>query len=249
MKINIINPTTTEAFATRNLETAQRCAAPGSSILSTTVTSGPASIESHYDEASATIGILEAIAAGEREGHDAYVIACFGDPGYLAARELARGPVIGIAEASFHVASMIATRFSVVTTLARTRIIAEHLLQIHGFEHQCARVRATDLEVLALEETGPAACRNIVDECRRAVDEDDAAAIVLGCAGMADLADHIQQTVGVPVVEGVTAAVKLAEALVGMGLGTSKHGDLAYPLAKAHSGTVAHLTRPNSQAS
>lgn len=242
MRINIINPTTTDAFARRNLDTAQRFASPGTTVISTTVESGPTSIESHYDEASATIGILEEIAKGEAAGHDAYVIACFGDPGYLAAREMAKGPVIGIAEASFHIASMIATRFSVVTTLARTKIIAEHLLQLHGFEHQCVRVRATNLEVLALEETGPEACKNIIDECRMAIEEDEAAAIVLGCAGMADLADHIQQTIGIPVVEGVTAGVKLAEAIVGMGLGTSKHGDLAYPLAKRHSGSVKHLT-------
>lgn len=242
MRINIINPTTTEAFARRNLETAQRFVSPGTTVISTTVASGPVSIESHYDEASATIGILEEIAKGEQAGHDAYVIACFGDPGYLAARELAKGPVIGIAEASFHIASMIATRFSVVTTLSRTRIIAEHLLKIHGFEHQCARVRATDLEVLALEDTGPAACAGIIEECRRAMEEDEAAAIVLGCAGMADLADRIQQAIGIPVVEGVTAAVKLAETIVGMGLGTSKRGDLDYPLPKRHSGTVAHLT-------
>jgi Asp/Glu/hydantoin racemase len=87
-----------------------------------------------------------------------------------------------------------------------------------------------------------AACAGIIDECRRAMDEDEAAAIVLGCAGMADLADRIQQAIGIPVVEGVTAAVKLAETIVGMGLGTSKRGDLDYPLPKRHSGTVAHLT-------
>ena len=242
MKINIINPTTTVAFAEKNLETALRFASLGTEIISTTVASGPQSIESHYDEATATIGILEEIHKGEELGHDAYVIACFGDPGYLAAREAAKGPVVGIAEASFHVASMISTRFSVVTTLARTKIIAEHLLQLHGFEHQCAKVRATDLEVLALEETGPAACTNIIEECQKAINEDEAAAIVLGCAGMADLADHIQQTIGIPVIEGVTSGVKMVEAIVGMGLGTSKHGDLAYPLAKKVSGSVAHLT-------
>ncbi|GAB1364647.1 hypothetical protein MASR1M32_38830 [Rhodobacter sp.] len=103
-------------------------------------------------------------------------------------------------------------------------------------------MRATDLEVLALEDTGPAACAGIIDECRRAMEEDEAAAIVLGCAGMADLADRIQQAIGIPVVEGVAAGVKLAETIVGMGLGTSKRGDLDYPLPKRHSGTVAHLT-------
>ena len=241
MRIAIINPTTTTAFAEKNLAAARRVAAAGTEILSVTVSSGPVSIESHYDEAVSTIGILEEIHNGETAGVDGYVIACFGDPGYLAAREIAAGPVIGIAEAAFHVASIVATRFSVVTTLARTKIICEHLLQVHGFEHQCRRVRASGLEVLALEETGMAAARDIVEECRRAVAEDEAGAIVLGCAGMADLADHIQQEIGVPVIEGVSAATKLAESIVALRLGTSKVGDLAYPLPKKLSGSVKHL--------
>jgi allantoin racemase len=241
MRIQIVNPTTTVAFQEKNLVAAQRVASAGTEILSVSVKSGPPSIESHFDEAVSTIGILEAVREGEAAGVDGHVIACFGDPGYLAAREIARGPVIGIAEAAFHVASIISTRFSVVTTLARTKIICEHLLQIHGFEHQCRKVRASGLEVLELEETGMAACRDIVEECRRAVVEDEVGAIVLGCAGMADLADHIQNEIGVPVVEGVTAATKMIEAIAGLGLGTSKIGDLAYPLPKKLSGSVRHL--------
>ena len=241
MRIAIINPTTTEAFAEKNLAAALRVNAPGTEILSFTVKSGPQSIEGHYDEALSVIGTLEAIRACERDGVDGYVIACFGDPGVLAAREIARGPVIGIAEAAFHVASIIATRFSVVTTLARTKIICEHLLQMQGFDRQCRRVRASGLEVLALEETNSAATAGIVEECRRAIEEDEAGAIVLGCAGMADLADHIERAIGAPVVEGVSAAVKLIESIVALKLCTSKVGDLAYPLPKRTSGSVAHL--------
>jgi allantoin racemase len=241
MRIMIVNPTTTQAFADKNLEAGRRVAAAGTEILSSTVRSGPQSIESHFDEALSVIGILETVRQGEADGVDGYVVACFGDPGVFAAREVANGPLIGIAEAAFHVASIVATRFSVVTTLARTKIICEHLLQIHGFEHQCRRVRASGLEVLALEESGPAACANIVEECRRAVIEDEIGAIVLGCAGMADLADHIQQVVGIPVIEGVAAGTKLVESVIALGLGTSKIGDLAPPLPKRVSGAIEHL--------
>ena len=58
---------------------------------------------------------------------------------------------------------------------------------------------------------------------------------------MADLTGHIAREIGVPVIDGVAAAVKLVEALVGLGLGTSKTGDLAFPLAKPYSGTLSHL--------
>lgn len=239
MRLRIINPNTTTAMTHRIGEAAQRKAAPGTTIVASQPADGPVSIESHFDEAISAVGVLEEVLLGEKEATDAYVIACFGDPGLLAARELTRAPVIGIAEAAFHMASLVSTRFSVVTTLARTGIIAEHLLDQYGFRQHCRRVRAAEIPVLDLEENGALALGRIIDECRNARDEDGIGAIVLGCGGMADLTETVSREVGLPVIEGVTAAVKLAEALVGMGLGTSKHGDLAFPRPKPFSGRFA----------
>ncbi|TFH86048.1 aspartate/glutamate racemase family protein [Billgrantia azerbaijanica] len=236
MRIRVINPNTTSAMTTAIGEAARRIAAPGTEIVATQPDGGPVSIESHFDEAISAVGVVDEILHGERDATDAYVIACFGDPGLLAGRELTRAPVVGIAEAAFHMATLISTRFSIVTTLGRTAIIAEHLLEQYGFRHHCRRVRAAEIPVLDLEENGENAFGRIVDECRRARDEDGIGAIVLGCGGMAKLTDAISEAVGLPVVEGVTAGVKLAEALVGLGLGTSKHGDLAYPRPKAFTG-------------
>lgn len=232
MLIHVINPNTTAAMTATIGEAATRIAASGTQIMTTQPDDGPVSIESHFDEAISAVGVLDQVLAGERKEADAYVIACFGDPGLLAARELTQAPVIGIAEAAFHMATLISTRFSVVTTLGRTGIIAEHLLEQYGFRNHCRRVRAAEIPVLDLEDNAEAALDGIVKECRRARDEDGIGAIVLGCGGMADLTDTISREVGLPVVEGVTAAVKLAEALVSLGLDTSKHGDLAYPRPK-----------------
>ncbi|WP_104204737.1 aspartate/glutamate racemase family protein [Billgrantia saliphila] len=242
MRLRIINPNTTAAMTAKIGEAARRAAAPGTSIQATQPASGPVSIESHFDEAISAVGVLEEVLAGEKEETDAYVIACFGDPGLLAARELTRAPVIGIAEAAFHMASLVSTRFSVVTTLGRTGIIAEHLLEQYGFRHHCRRVRAAEIPVLDLEENSASALGRIIDECRRARDEDGIGSIVLGCGGMADLTEAISREVGLPVIEGVTAAVKLAEALVGLGLGTSKHGDLAFPRPKPFIGRFEAFT-------
>ncbi|MCE8010623.1 aspartate/glutamate racemase family protein [Billgrantia desiderata] len=247
MRLRVINPNTTAAMTRKIGEAAQRIAAPGTTVVATQPADGPVSIESHFDEAISAVGVLEEVLAGEKEGTDAYVIACFGDPGLLAARELTRAPVIGIAEAAFHAASLISTRFSVVTTLSRTGIIAEHLLEQYGFRHHCRRVRAAEIPVLDLEEDGSAALGRIIDECRRARDEDGIGAIVLGCGGMADLTQSISQEVGLPVVEGVTAAVKLAEALVGLGLGTSKHGDLAFPRPKPFTGRFERYSQLSNE--
>ena len=239
MHIRVINPNTTQAMTATIESAAKSVAAPSTRITATQPSSGPVSIESHFDEAVSALGVVEEVLAGEREATDAYIIACFGDPGLYAARELTRAPVIGIAEAAFHIASLISTRFSVVTTLPRTAIIAEHLLDNYGFSHTCRRVRAADIPVLELEDNPDRALELIIEECLRAKREDNIGAIVLGCGGMADLTPQISDAVGLPIVEGVTAAIKLAEAVVGLGLGTSKFGDLAFPLPKPFTGRFA----------
>ena len=242
MHIRVINPNTTQAMTDTIGTAAKAVAASGTRISATQPDSGPVSIESHFDEAVSVLGVLDEVRAGEREGVDAYIIACFGDPGLNAARELTRAPVIGIAEAAFHAATLISTRFSVVTTLPRTTIIAEHLLDSYGMASRCRRVRAADIPVLELEENPDLALERIIEECLKAKQEDGIGAIVLGCGGMAALSPQISAAVGLPVVEGVTAAVKLAEALVGLGLQTSKHGDLDFPLPKPFPGRFAEYS-------
>jgi allantoin racemase len=242
VRLAIINPTTTAAFASKNLEAAERVAAAGTEILSVTVASGPPSIEDHLDEAVAAVAIVEEIQRLEAQAVNAYVIACFGDPGIWAAREITDAPVIGIAEAAFHAVTIVATHFSVVTTLGRTRVMCEHLLHIFGFAHRCRRIRAVEVEVLALEDTGLVTFNAIEEECRKALDEDGSDALVLGCAGMADLSVRLQDRLGVPVIDGVASGVKLVESLVALGYGTSKRGDLAAPLPKTYSGRFAFLS-------
>ena len=241
MRIKVINPNSTASMTAVIAAAARAAASPGTEILAATSPSGPASIEGHYDEAVSVVGLLEEIRSGERDGCDGYVVACFGDPGLLAAREAARGPVLGIAEAAMHAASFLSTGFSVVTTLGRTRIIAEHLLRAYGMEHHCRRVRATELAVLELDDPASDARARILGECRRALDEDGSGAIVLGCAGMADLAADLGRELGVPVIDGVGIAVRFVEALVGLGLRTSKRGDLAAPIAKPFAGAMAGM--------
>ncbi|WP_245807504.1 aspartate/glutamate racemase family protein [Cognaticolwellia beringensis] len=240
MKIHLINPNTTASMTKKIGEAAEQVASSSTKIVATNPTSGPVSIESHFDEAISAVGVLDEIR--RNPDADAYIVACFGDPGLMAARELTQSPVIGIAEAAFHLATLISTRFSIVTTLGRTGIIAEHLLQSYGFSHHCRKIRAAEIPVLDLEDNSELALNKIVEECLLAKAEDDIGAIVLGCGGMADLTDEISKRVGLPVIEGVTAAVKLAESLVSLGLKTSKFGDLAYPLPKHFTGTYEYLS-------
>ncbi len=243
MKIRVINPNTSAAMTEKIGIAARAVAAAGTLIEAVNPSFGAPSIEGHHDDVWAAAGVIEQVQAGEAAfdgaGADAYVIACFGDPGLDAARERARGPVIGIAEAAFHAASLMATGFSVVTTLSRTCVIAEHLLHRYGFERRCRGIHGTDIAVLELEDPASRAFERILSAAEHALMHDRSGAIVLGCAGMTDLCAALQQRLGVPVIDGVGVAVKLAEALVSLGLATSKRGDYAAPLAKTYVGLAA----------
>jgi allantoin racemase len=239
MKIRVINPNTTAAMTAAIGAAARAAASPGTTVEAVQPSFGAPSIEGHHDDVWAAAGVAEQVRLGEQAGAAAYVIACFGDPGLHGARELAAGPVIGIAEAAFHCASMLATGFSVVTTLTRTCVIAEHLVLQYGFERRCRGIHGTDIAVLELDDPKSNAYARIRDSAAAALERDRSGAVVLGCAGMADLCQRLQHDLGVPVIDGVGAAVKLAEALVGLGLGTSKHGDYALPLPKTYAGLAA----------
>lgn len=246
MRIKVINPNTTVSMTETIAAAARAIASGGTEIIAATSRSGAVSIEGHYDEAMSIVGLVDEINEGPPA--DAYIIACFGDPGLLAAREITAAPVLGIAEAAMHAASFVATGFSVVTTLERTRVIAEHLVRNYGMEHHCRRVRATDIPVLELDNPRSNARTMILAECQRAIEEDKSGAIVLGCAGMADLSRFLEDRLQVPVIDGVAAAVKFAEALVGLGLRTSKRGDLAYPLHKRYVGKLSAYAPPDRNA-
>jgi allantoin racemase len=239
MKLLVINPNTSAAMTDGIAEAARAAASAGTEIHAVNPSFGPVSIEGHAEEALAAAGVVEQLRLAPP--HDAVVIACFGDPGLDAARELTAAPVLGIAEAAFHAASMLATGFSVVTTMTRTCVIAEHLLQRYGFERRCRGVHGTDIPVLALEACGPDTVAQIEDAARGALARDRSGAIVLGCAGMAALARTLQQRLGVPVIDGVGVAVRFAESLAALGLGTSRLGDYAAPLPKAYTGWASAL--------
>lgn len=229
MRILVVNPNTTASMTGKIGAAAQRVASPGTEIVAVNPAAGPASIEGFYDEAMSLAGMLDVI--GRTEGYDAVVIACFDDTGLDAARCLTDRPVIGIGEAAYHYASMIANKFSVVTTLGRSVPALEHNLHRYGLMARCARVRSSEVAVLELEHPGSDACARISAEIGRAVAEDRAEAIVLGCAGMADLAESLGQEHGLPVLDGVTCAVGLAESMVRLGIFTSRLGGYSPPPA------------------
>jgi allantoin racemase len=239
MRILVINPNTTSAMTEKIGRAARTAAAIGTDIFAVNPPDGPVSIEGYYDEAFSVPGLLAEIAKGEALGVSAHIIACFDDTGLEAARSLASAPVIGIGEAAFHLASMLGHRFVVVTTLSRSIAAIETNLLKYGLAPRCAKVRACEVPVLALDDPASNASAQISAEIERAKRDDNAEVIVLGCAGMADLAARLSKQHGLPVVDGITSAVKLAEAFGALGLKTSKIRAYAPPLPKTYLGSLA----------
>jgi allantoin racemase len=236
----VINPNTTQAMTDDIARSARAVAGPDTQITAISPKAGPRSIEGFTDEVLAAYHTVEAVAEA-RGKYDGIVIACYGDPAVAACREVADVPVVGIAEASFHMASLVAHRWSVVTVLPRALPLINETLHRAGLQHRCASVRSAPLTVLEIEADLDHAKRLITTEARKAIQEDYAEAILLGCAGMGPLDKVMQEELGVPVFDGTACAVKMLEGLLAYGVTTAKVNAYLRPEAKEVVGIPASL--------
>lgn len=229
MRILVTNCNTTEEMTKEIAAGAWAAASPGTEILARTPRWGPESAEGWLDSYLSAAAVLQLLHE-ETEPFDAVVMAGFGEHGREGARELLSVPVVDITEAGAHLAGLLGRRYGVVTTLDRTRGQIEDSLYTAGVAQHCVAVVGTGLGVLELADAERAASA-FLTAARRARDA-GAEVLVLGCAGMTGLHRRISAELAVPVVDGVAAAVRLAESLVALGLTTSRAGSYAQPLPK-----------------
>ena len=212
----------------RRLEILRSYAAPGTEVDIADVDEGPASIESMYEEYLSVPKTVERMLEAEGDGYDAAVLGCYGDPGLDAMREVTQKMVVvGPGEAGAMAAAMCGERFSIVTVTHSIVNALHHLMEKVGVAKKLASVRAIEVPVLALAEDREATIGKMVEEGRKAVEEDRADTLVLGCMSMGFLgvAEEMSERLGVPVVNPGRTSLKAAEALVGSGL---RHSKLAY---------------------
>lgn len=238
IRILVINGNTMEEMTAGIHREASGAASPGVEVVTVTPEMGPLTIETYYDDYLAIPGILKEILKHE-EGFDAFVIACWGDPGIEAAREITDKPVVGIAEASMYVCNMIAAKWAVATVLHRIKDFVQKTVIKTGFgvgpAERCIGVFTTDLSVADTEHLREAACNTLEDAGRKAMVM-GAEAIALGCAGMSGLDIDLEARLGIPVVDSVRASVQMAESLVRLGKRTSKVNTFKPPEAKVFKG-------------
>lgn len=216
-------------------DSVRSAASPGTEIIELTPNFGADSCEGNFESYLAAITVMDKV-VNYPEPFDAVIQAGHGEHGREGLQELLDVPVVDITEAAASTAQFLGHKYSVVTTLDRTVPLIEDRLKLAGLTDHCASVRASGLGVLELESDPERAVAAIVEQSRQAVEYDKAEVIVLGCGGMAELEAKVAEATGVPIVDGVRAAVTIAESLVRLGLITSKVRTYATPRPKVVTG-------------
>ena len=247
MRILVLNVNTTASMTRSIGDSARSVASPGTEIIELTPDFGADSCEGNFESYLAAIAVMDKV-VNYSEPFDAVIQAGYGEHGREGLQELLDVPVVDITEAAASTAMFLGHKYSVITTLDRAVPLIEDRLKLAGLDARCASVRASGLAVLELEEDPERAVEAIIEQALLAVREDKAEVIVLGCGGMAGLDEEIRKRAGVPVVDGVAAAVTIAEALVRLQLSTSKVRTYATPRPKTVIGwplvaDPAHATR------
>ena len=232
MRIFVINPNTSGSMTHHIRRELEKIKRPDTELTVVNPEHGPVSIESAYDEALAGPPTLKEVHRANKEGYDAIILACFSDPALDAAKEISGIPVIGIEEATFHLAAMLGHKFS-ITTGFRNRVPTRDLhVRLRGVESAYASTLVLNMSVLEMDAHPERAKARILELSRRAVENDGAEVIILGCAGLAGYSEDIERELGVVVLDPTSVALKIAESIVDLGLGHSKVGRFARPRLK-----------------
>jgi len=230
VKLRIVTPITTPGFTT--IDDFQAVVRSDTELSHVQIDRGPASIECAFDEALSIPDTIAKIAEAERDGVDGVVINCMGDPGMHSGREVVSIPVIGPCEATMHLAAMLGHSFSVITVLDTLRSQFENQAKVYGVRDKLASVRSVDIPVLDLDVDRGRMVNALVEQAILAIEQDGADVLIFGCTGMLGAAEQVEQGLaargydGVPVIDSMVAAIKLAEAMIDAGL---RHSKRTYP--------------------
>jgi allantoin racemase len=242
MKLLIINPNISDSVTALIEAEAQRSADPGTELTVLTAPFGVAYIETRFE---AMIGAYAtAQLAGEHfERHDAVIVAAFGDPGLAALREVLPIPVTGMTEAALATAHLLGHRISIIAISQRIQAWYREVVEGYGFGGRLASIRALDRPLSGVGQVQQEHGAALKALAERAVDEDGADVIVLAGAPLAGLARTLQGQLPVPVVDGVSSAVRHAQTLVALQPGSHLRGSFAPPPAKPHQGLPDPIAR------
>jgi Asp/Glu/hydantoin racemase len=242
MRLLLINPNISAGITDIMAAEARRSASPTTEIATATARFGALYIENRVEAAVAAHAVLEVLAEHGPDAEGA-IVAAFGDPGLAAARELSDIPVVGLCESALLMAHPLGRRCSIVCLTRRLRTWYMESAAEHGLAGRLASVRALDVPIADIVSAKDDLRERLVEECLRAVEEDEAEVIILGGGPLAGLAREAADRIPVPTLDGVSCAVRLAEALVALGPRPPRRGSFARPPSKPARGLSPALAR------
>jgi len=223
MRIKVIVPVSIDLWNEMVMETYEAYKDPNTEIDIVNIEKGPESIEQIYDETWAGLPTLLEAEKAEKEGYDAVIDYCFGDPALVSIKEALSIPVSGLTETSIHLASLLGRNFSIIgvggkgaNNLMRDKVI------YYGLGHKLASVRVTDIKVLDIKKDFEKLINALMEEGKKAIEEDGADVLVLGCGCLMNITEILKEKLNVPVVDPALVALKIAEDLVKLKLAHSK---------------------------
>jgi allantoin racemase len=242
MKLLLINPNTSDSVSALIRSEAQLSAAPGTEIEVLTAPFGVAYIETRFE---ALIGAYAAaqLAAEHHLQHDAVIVAAFGDPGLSGLREVLPCPVTGLTEAALASACLLGNRISIIAISQRIQAWYREVVNAYGLGSRLASIRALDKPLASIGQVQDEHAQALKALAERAVDEDGADVIVLAGAPLAGLARSLRGQLPVPVVDGVSSAVRHAETLIALQPGLARRGSFSPPPIKPNQGLPPAISR------
>jgi allantoin racemase len=230
MKLMIVNPNSSDTVTGAIMESARRAASPGTELIGVTTKGGTRNIDSAFgDYLSGSYAIRTCLEAVPLHAPDALVLAGFGRVGIDALKEALAIPVVSISEASMAMACLLGHRFTTLTMLQQFVPYQQDLVRLYGFEAKCASVRAIDVNVEECVTNRAKTLAQLTTEIKKIVAEDRAEVVILACAGLCGYDAELSRLAGIPVLDPVTVAVKVAEGFVALGLAHSKARKFAHP--------------------
>ncbi|MHC6178090.1 aspartate/glutamate racemase family protein [Glutamicibacter endophyticus] len=239
MKLLVINPNISDDVSALIAAEAQRSAAADTELSVRTAATGMQYIETRLESLIAAPAVAEAIA--ENPGHDAVLVAAFGDPGMPALKELCQVPVIGMTEAALAAAALQGSRFSIIAISARITAWYRDTVESYGYGSRLASIHSLSDPLGGIGTVQRDFGDKLVELARHAVEHDGADVIILAGAPLAGLAREVSDQIPVPVVDGISAGVKLTEAIVALHSGTHRAGSYGPPPRKERRGLSAAL--------
>lgn len=242
MKLLIINPNISQSVTDLIEAEARRAASPGVQLTVLTAPFGVAYIETRAEAAVGAFAVMNLLAE-HHKGHDAAIVAAFGDPGLGAAREMLPIPVVGLTEGALMSAAMLGGRFSIIAISRRIRAWYHETVEQHGLAGRLASIRCLDEALPNIGTVQTDKGEQLLALCEAAVREDGADVLIIAGAPLAGLARSIADSIPVPVVDGVSSAVRHAETLAALAPRAARAGSFAPPPVKDWQGLSPALGR------